>query len=264
MALTTGGAPHSPLVDPNRFIAREWLQWLTTFFSSVAGGAVTGPASSDVGAIATWADTTGTTLAELTGTGIVKVTANVAGVITTTGTPTDYLGGDAAFHSLAEGGILKGTTTVLTDAQIKALPTTAVSLTGAPGTNNRIVPVFADCVTNFTAGAYTNINADGQIFAALENQETGYLSFIPNDSRIPITYLDTLLSASARHFVLGQFFYAEPAFGWGNLPSLDAVTAASYNVPFQLFADNNGSGNFTGGNAANTWTITPYYSVVGY
>lgn len=262
-----GGAPISPFVDPNRYIAREWLQWLSQIGNNAAsGGTVTGPATSTIGALATWTNTTGTTLGQLTGTGIVKVTANVGGVIALT-TAADYLGGDAAFHALPTP-IIQGATTTFTDTQIKALPSAAggfSQLIAAPGTGHRIVPLFTDVKLDNSLGAYGNVNATGSWNIGLQG-EFVFSNYVINDPAIPRSSLTTMLTGTGIwNWIFVPYSGAEPVTDWGNIALPQGlVSGGGINLPLGLQVDNNGGGNYTGGNGANTLKITPFYGVVTY
>ena len=174
--------------------------------------------------------------------------------------------GQVSWIASSPSAILAGATVVLTDAQIKALPTTPITLVSAQGANTRIVPVCVDLVADFTAGGYTNINADGVLFCVLENSQTGFCNGIANDSSIPLTFMTTFLTTTAKkqRAYLLPFQVTEPVANWGLLASIDQITASSYNVPFVLTGSNAGSGNWTGGNAANSLTVTAYYAVASY
>ena len=87
---------------------------------------------------------------------ILSPTPNAIDVCSFTWTGSVYL----SSCQLATGaGEVHTTTTVLTDAQIKALPTTPVTLLSAAGPNTFIKVIGVTYVTNTTAGAYTNLNA---------------------------------------------------------------------------------------------------------
>ena len=155
---------------------------------------------------------------------------------------------------------------VLSNAQILALPTTPITVVSAPGAGKRIVLVEADLVGSFSAGAYADVDPDLAVIALnLSPQEFRLSSAIANDSSTtpPIAYLDDFLgTASIMHAVIAPFSYAVLEGDWGNLSRPEAMTTASTNVALQILAENNGAGDFTGGNAANTLTVTVLYAVI--
>ena len=57
--------------------------------------------------------------------------------------------------------ILRWATTTMTDTQVKALPTTAITLVSAPGSGKAILPLYGGLFSKTASGAYTNIDAAG-------------------------------------------------------------------------------------------------------
>lgn len=151
-------------------------------------------------------------------------------------------------------------TTELTDAQIKALPTTAISLIDAPAGNQRIKIHNVTYTCYFEHGAYTNVDTDD---ATLEVQTTSGArlgGFLANDSGDSLTTLTTLF-ASAVVRVVDVGPYATNVAGAYIQPLLTTTPGLLAGNGVQLAATNNGAGNFTGGHTSNRLTVQVYYSV---
>lgn len=153
---------------------------------------------------------------------------------------------------------LQSTRFVLTDAQVKALPTTPFKLVVAPGAGYRIVPFLVDFYVELT-GAYTNVNAAAYAYVALGADD--WSSYIANDAGVALTDLTALLNTNAKSSLQLLRFTNDvaEAAGWGNVA---AVSPAGYeNVELNFVVNNAAAGNFTGGNAANKFHITTYYTI---
>jgi hypothetical protein len=95
-------------------------------------------------------------------------------------------------------------------------------------------------------------------FRTSGNLASGYVA---NDSTLTParSYLTALLTAAAkRNATLREWVDTVETSQWGNLASVDADESGH---GLELFLDNNGSGNLTGGNAANTMTVETYYTL---
>ncbi len=165
--------------------------------------------------------------------------------------------------SASTGGNIQKATVTLTDAQVKALPTTPITLVAAQGSGFQIIPIMSVLRAKFSAGAYTNINAAalmGTEYAGGQDQ-SGYLANVAGATPV-LTKVTTLLGANNSTVVLQPYVQnVEPiADEWGVFPSIQS-TGNLDNVALRVYVDNGGSGNFTGGNAANTLPITTYYTV---
>jgi hypothetical protein len=157
----------------------------------------------------------------------------------------------------------------LTDAQIKALPTTPVQIVAAPGAGRFLVPLGAWLIADTRAGAYTNFNAGSgatpfasSVFAAWDavaiNVALGPAivdQFLTGTAR-SIAYLSV---ASGNLQLVGGSLAANGGLVYSS--ASDASTGYD-NAALLLVGENDAKGNFTGGNAANTLKATLFYVVV--
>jgi len=151
-------------------------------------------------------------------------------------------GADADLTSVVT---IRQATVVLTDAQIKALPTTPVELVAAPGPGKVLIQVGAIAILDSVANAYTNLagriqvgNDNGGAFTAGWNV-SGFL----NDG--------VQMRSSSGPF--GAFTDGSSLYQ----PYLSEVEDT--NLALHAVA---ASGAFTGGNAANTLRLTVWYAIV--
>jgi hypothetical protein len=160
--------------------------------------------------------------------------------------------------------VIKKRKLILTDAQIKALPTTPIDILQAPGAGKEIYPLFA--IANFKCAVpYTNVV-----------DSLGILGFfLQTFNIIPYGNTETFLTSGAT----GRIFLTKKAVGWvgsekevldGNadVGNDKALNVLGENTGLSLYIDNytadyeDDMGNFTGGDAANTIEITVVYSIV--
>lgn len=157
---------------------------------------------------------------------------------------------------------------VATDAQIKALPTTRIQVVAAPGANRRINFHSGTLVGSFTAGAYTNVNADAWGGFALNSGAIDVSAYFPNDTG-PTPDLTKVSDFFAHAFNAIALFppFLSPdsggtaAAGWGAIALVGGDYSGFRNTALELHIDNAAAGNFTGGNAANSMIITVEYSI---
>lgn len=150
----------------------------------------------------------------------------------------------------------------LTDAQIKTLPTEAVTLVAAPGAGKVIHLIGGLGVLTWGVAApnskYTNVTTtDGYLLLKVGNQQsagivtddvfTDLASFFGNDGQT--NYVDfphgPLFSSSTGGTVFGSC---------GSLVNIE-------NAAIVIEGSNSG-GNFTGGHANNTLKVTVIYQVI--
>ncbi len=163
-------------------------------------------------------------------------------------------------------GILHRAIVALTNAQVKALPTTPITLIAAPGSGNRLRPLAVSYSFATGSGAYTNIDATyADLHLMLGTDYVGYGPVDDASTIPPLTLVTSVLgTAATRIFDQGM----PPQQGTPVAGSAGYVqTIAFYNrnqqenAALMIAMDNNGTGNLTGGNAANTLTVTIYYAI---
>lgn len=172
------------------------------------------------------------------------------------------------FNSLSgSGGGLQTQRTTLTDAQIRTLPTATVQVVPPVATGTMIIPIVYVLIAKFVSGAYTNIDPAG--FANMQSTEAGHTlmsGYIGNDaSTSPVLSRLTDVFGAANNWVQTLNVYNDiftpAASQWGLLP----VQWASGNLDgagIEMFWQNNGAGNLTGGNSANSLIVETRYLVV--
>jgi len=138
--------------------------------------------------------------------------------------------------------------TVLTNAQIIALPTTPVSINIAPSSGFIALPKSAYVKVNSNAGIYTNINAGCLIQFTFTSGQAMLADLDEGDG-----FVTALLGTGT---AAGDAATTRAVGAAGTLASFEADA-------LRISANNQGSGNFTGGNAANSglvkveWTLVP-------
>lgn len=142
---------------------------------------------------------------------------------------------------------------VLTHSQIAALPTVPVEIVPAPGVGRAIELVQAYAVSNwYPIDQYSNISHEGFLTFALwygdkeyQASDWGNISPFGNNINKPMwRFLPWLAVASDSTRALRL--------------------SANYidNLPLLLRVTNGANGNFTGGHASNTLTVTVFYFLV--
>lgn len=147
-----------------------------------------------------------------------------------------------AVHSTTANGLVRTDIVTLTNAQIKALPTTAVDLIAAPGSNRMIQFLQALLVLDVSAGKYTNVDAA----ALMRIRSKSGLVSLSNDS--DHTLLDT---ANDKYIVTLT----------AKVDGVGYTRDKRDNRAVQLFCTNASAGDFTGGDTANTLKVYITYLI---
>lgn len=148
--------------------------------------------------------------------------------------------------------IYESPTIVLTDAEIKALPTTPIEI--VPAVAGKILKFLsAMVIIDVQAGVYTNVHADLNIQFTYDTA-----LFDESASSIIVDPVNSLTDANnAWVSDVGPFFYT--------FNSAVGMTWTLVNVQgqaFQLKADNAAQGDFTGGHADNTIKVRLFYLII--
>jgi hypothetical protein len=142
---------------------------------------------------------------------------------------------------------------VLTDAQIKALPTTPIEIVPAPEIGKLLRFIYGVIALDSTAGAYTNLGT-----------AAGYFAY---DTVLVFDQASLLFHESERDF-LGRAAKSQCSFppftSWSAAQAAQVALNSggdltNTNIGFTI--DSSG-GNFTGGNTANTMKVTAFYEII--
>lgn len=153
----------------------------------------------------------------------------------------------------------------LTNDQIKALPTTGITLVTAPGSGFYINVLAASFHLESGGGAYTNVNtAYATLGVETVNGDWLTLQILNDDTTTPdVTRLTDFLNAAHSALVRAPMYSEAPPVtpvGWV-VPAGVATPSSFDNDLVRVKIDNNGSGNLTGGHASNTMRVTVYYVI---
>lgn len=161
-------------------------------------------------------------------------------------------------------GVLTRTTVEVTDAQIKALPTTAIQLVAAPGVGSVHVVVHAFFHLKDWAADYTNIDGQATIEVRLGTTQIGWFK------EIAASGVTGLLAGGGSDGTLGWVYPFQQVVGDPSVIAKPTVGASYFyesditNKAVNVGATNGSAGNFTGGNAAQSLAVTLLYYTLSF
>lgn len=169
---------------------------------------------------------------------------------------------DANFLAATGGGGAEVTiysrTVTLINAQVKALPTTAVEIVPAPSASQIIAPIAAWLYVDWTAD-YTNIGDEARIGLGYTGTLSSALSEFSGGQA------SNLLADGASHVAFTGTRGKYPGFGGVTLGVGQFVDEPGIvGAGIEIYAANAGSatGNFTGGDPGTSITVTVWHGLV--
>lgn len=161
------------------------------------------------------------------------------------------------------GGVMQSAAVTLDHDDILALSNgpTAFQLVAAPAAGSLILPFHVVLVADTTAGGYTTFGPNGQLQVGLDD-EFGAYSLTTTIVENIGSSISNLLGAGTRRIALVSVAANVPASASTTLLDAWALSQspADYDGQALMLAWDNGGQTLDGGNAANTLTVTTYYT----
>lgn len=140
----------------------------------------------------------------------------------------------------------------LTDAQIKALPTTPVTIISGLGAGKSILFLGAKITAILSGGFYTNLNAAGYL----------YLADDFNNQISNVTQLARFADVNNKLLNITPVAYPGSGSYAGFSTDDNQLLTQADNSGLVIRMSNGGSGALTGGNAANKLKVFVFYEVL--